>query len=209
MPFALHLADYVQALPSSPLAHLEGLPPWEWASQAQEIVQGLLAALPSDDFAIEGNIACHRSARVEDGAVLKGPLILGARCLVASGAYLRGGNWVGDDCVLGPGTELKSSFIFEQTKLAHFNFVGDSLIGGGVNLEAGSVVCNFRNERADPEVRVLWNGVLHHTGRHKFGALIGDGARIGANSVIAPGALVRPRTVVARLELLDQDPVIR
>lgn len=209
MPPTLHLADFVQALPSSPLAHLEGLPPWEWTSQAQEIVQGLLAALPGDEFFIEGDIACHRSARVGDGAVLKGPLVLGARCLVASGAYLRAGNWVGEDCVLGPGTELKSSFIFAQTRLAHFNFVGDSVIGSGVNLEAGSVVCNFRNERADPEVRVLSNGVLNYTGQHKFGALIGDGARLGANSVIAPGALVRPRTVVARLELLDQDPAIR
>lgn len=206
MAFALRVADYVQALPSSPLAHLGDLAPWEWTSQAREIVQALLATLPGDAFSIQGDIALHHSARVEEGAVLKGPLILGAGCLVASGAYLRGGNWVGDGCVLGPGTELKSSFLFARATLAHFNFVGDSLVGSVVNLEAGSVVCNFRNERADPEVRVAANGTLHRTGAHKFGALIGDGARLGANAVLAPGAIVRPRTVVARLELFDQDP---
>lgn len=206
MPFALQLADYVQALPSSPLAHLGDLAPWEWTQRAPEIVQALLATLPVDGYSIQGDIARHRSARVEQGVVLKGPLVLGAGCLVASGAYLRGGNWVGDDCVLGPGTELKSSFLFARTTLAHFNFVGDSIIGSGVNLEAGSVVCNFRNERADPEVRVVANGTLQRTGVRKFGALIGDGARLGANAVLAPGAIVRPRTVVARLELLDQDP---
>lgn len=126
--------------------------------------------------------------------------------MVASGAYLRGGNWVGEDCVLGPGTELKSSFVFAGTRLAHFNFVGDSLVGSGVNLEAGSVVCNYRNQRADPEIRVLLDGALHPTGVLKFGALIGDGARLGANSVVAPGALLRPHTIVARAGLLDQDP---
>jgi bifunctional N-acetylglucosamine-1-phosphate-uridyltransferase/glucosamine-1-phosphate-acetyltransferase GlmU-like protein len=31
-------------------------------------------------------------------------------------------------------TELKSSFVFAGTELAHFNYVGDSLIGSGVNL---------------------------------------------------------------------------
>ena len=54
-------------------------------------------------------------------------------------------NWLAGRCTLGPGTALKSSFVFPQTSLAHFNFVGDSILGRDVNFEAGSVVCNHRD----------------------------------------------------------------
>ena len=103
--------------------------------------------------------------------------------------------------------ELKSSFVFAGTALAHFNFVGDSVVGAGVNMEAGSIVCNHRNERADKQifVRSGKGGALQGTGCEKFGALIGDGARIGANAVIAPGALLRAGQVVVRASLLDQE----
>ena len=150
-------------------------------------------------------MAVHRSATVEAGAVLKGQLVIGAGSFVAAGAYLRGGCWIDADCIVGPGAELKSSFMFRGSKLAHFNFVGDSVLGSDVNLEAGSIVCNYRNERADHEVHVRVAGSLLATGRDKFGALIGDGCRIGANAVLAPGALLMPGTVVARRQLFDAE----
>lgn len=167
----------------------------------------LLGGPPAGEYVVANEIAVHRTAAVEPGAVLKGPLVLGPGCLVAAGAYLRGGNWVAAGCTFGPGAELKSSFVFAGTRLAHFNFVGDSVLGEGVNLEAGSVICNYRNERADKQVRVRVDGRLQGTGHDKFGALLGDGCRIGANAVVAPGALLEPSTVVGRTALLDQERV--
>uniref|UniRef100_C5CWT6 Transferase LpxA family n=1 Tax=Variovorax paradoxus (strain S110) TaxID=543728 RepID=C5CWT6_VARPS len=207
MPNAIDLTVYIAGFAASPLARWGGLAPWEITARAAEIVRELLAALPAGEFAVEGEVAIHRSATVEAGAVLKGPLIIGAGCFVAAGAYLRGGNWVGERCTLGPGSELKSSFVFAGTALAHFNFVGDSVLGAGVNLEAGSIVCNHRNERAAKQifVRAGEGGALQATGSEKFGALAGDGVRIGANAVIAPGALLRPGLVIARASLLDQE----
>jgi len=46
---------------------------------------------------------------------------------------------------------------------------------------------------------------LHRTGSTKFGALVGDGSRIGANAVLAPGALLLPASAVRRTQLCDQD----
>ena len=110
-------------------------------------------------------------------------------------------------CTVGPGVELKSCFVFARTSVAHFNFVGDSVLGADVNVEAGSIVCNHRNERAgdDREVHVWWRGARVGTGQVKFGALIGDGCRIGANAVLAPGVLLAPGAVVGRGQLVDQD----
>jgi UDP-N-acetylglucosamine diphosphorylase / glucose-1-phosphate thymidylyltransferase / UDP-N-acetylgalactosamine diphosphorylase / glucosamine-1-phosphate N-acetyltransferase / galactosamine-1-phosphate N-acetyltransferase len=132
-------------------------------------------------------------------------LVLGPSCFVAAGAYLRDGNWVAENCIFGPGSELKSSFVCSGTKLAHFNFVGDSILGQGVNLEAGSIICNYRNERSEKEIFVRHGSELHPTGCVKFGALVGDNSRVGANAVLAPGALLVQGSIVRRTELCDQE----
>lgn len=197
--------DCARAFASSPLAAWKPLAPWELVAQAPQIVRQLMAGLPDAGHRVDNDVAVHRSATVEAGAVLKGPLVIGAGCFVAAGACLRGGCWIDAGCIVGPGAELKSSFMFRGSKLAHFNFVGDSVLGSDVNLEAGSIVCNYRNERASHEVHVRLAGRLLATGQDKFGALGGDGCRIGANAVLAPGALLMPGTVLARGQLFDAE----
>jgi UDP-N-acetylglucosamine diphosphorylase / glucose-1-phosphate thymidylyltransferase / UDP-N-acetylgalactosamine diphosphorylase / glucosamine-1-phosphate N-acetyltransferase / galactosamine-1-phosphate N-acetyltransferase len=199
------IGTYISGFGSSPLGCYANIAPWRLVSDSVSIVRALLLALPSSEYHIAGEVAAHRTTIVEGGATLKGPLILGPECFVASGAYLRGGSWVAAKCILGPGTELKSSFVFARSRLAHFNFVGDSILGEDVNLEAGSLICNYRNERSDKEVRVRDAQGLHATGQHKFGALVGDHSRIGANAVLAPGTLLGTGSVVSRGALLDQE----
>jgi bifunctional N-acetylglucosamine-1-phosphate-uridyltransferase/glucosamine-1-phosphate-acetyltransferase GlmU-like protein len=199
------IGHHIAGILASPLARFADRTPWAMVAETPAIVRELLAGLPAADYRITGDIAIHRSATVEAGAVLKGPLIVGPRVFIATGAYLRGGNWLDEDCLVGPGSELKTSFLFAGTKLAHFNFVGDSVLGADVNLEAGSMVCNYRNERPGTTVRVRTQGVLHDTGVAKFGALVGDGCRIGANAVLAPGAILHAGQVVQRASLLDQE----
>lgn len=138
--------------------------------------------------------------------MLKGPAIIGPHAFIGANAYLRGGAFVDQGCVVGPCCELKSSFLFQGAKLAHLNFVGDSLLGTDVNIEAGAIIANHRNELADKQIRIRWQGETVDTGVSKFGALVGNGAKVGANAVIAPGALLAPGTQVPRLGLVDQHP---
>jgi len=202
---AVKIEGYVPSIAQSPLSRWSELDPWELTVHSEEIVRGLLGYLSPTDYKFTNEVAVHRTATVESGAVLKGPLILGPSTFVAAGAYLRGGNWVSERCTFGPGAELKSSFVFAGTKLAHFNFVGDSILGEDVNLEAGSIVCNYRNEREDKEIFVRVGAELHRTGSTKFGALIGSHSRIGANAVVAPGALLFPGSIVRRASLRDDE----
>lgn len=199
------IADYIPGIAHSPLAHWAHLAPWTLTGIAPDIVRELLDALPAEHYRIHDDVAVHLTATVETGAILKGPLVIGPGCFIASGAYLRGGCWLDERCTLGPGAELKTSFMFAGSKLAHFNFVGDSVLGHDVNLEAGSIVCNYRNERPDKEIRVRSGGVLQPTNCDKFGALMGDGSRMGANAVLAPGALLLPGTVIRRATLFDAE----
>ena len=199
----IRLTDYIAHFAQSPLAQWADLAPWALVAQAPAIVRLLLAELPAADYLIQDEVAVHRTAIVEPGALLKGPLIIGADCFIASGSLLRGGCWVDERCIIGPGAELKTTLMFSGSKLAHFNFVGDSVLGHGINLEAGSIVANYRNERDDKEIHVRVDGVLQRTGCDKFGALLGDQCRIGANAVLAPGAVLMPASVVARGQVFD------
>jgi NDP-sugar pyrophosphorylase family protein len=189
-----NIAEYVAGISASPLAPWADLQPEQITAQSASIVEQLLSSL-SGEYRISSGVAIHVSAIVEQGATLKPPLVLSRGVFVAAGAYLRGGCWLGERCCIGPSSELKSSFVFAGSVLAHFNFVGDSIIGSHVNFEAGSVVCNYRNEHRAAGVPAA---------TVKFGALVGDGSRIGANAVLAPGTVLMPNSVVGRLELVDQ-----
>ena len=189
------IAEYVAGIGASPLAPWANLQPEQFTAQSGSIVEQLLTSLSAGEYRISSGVAIHVTANVEQGATLKPPLVLSRGVFVAAGAYLRGGCWLAEGCCVGPSSELKSSFVFAGSVLAHFNFVGDSIIGGQVNFEAGSVICNHRNEHraAGPPAAAV-----------KFGALVGDGSRIGANAVLAPGTVLVPNSVVGRLELVDR-----
>ena len=177
--------------------------PWQVTSRATEIVAEILSSL-SSDYNIHNGVATHKSAIVESNVVLKEPIIVGPDCFIAANCYLRGGVFLLGHNSIGPGCEIKSSFIFPKSNLAHFNFIGDSIIGSGVNFEAGSIIANHFNERSSKEISVMMNGTSISTKTEKFGALVGDGSKIGANAVLSPGTILQPNSIVRRLELVDQ-----
>ncbi len=177
--------------------------PWEIPSLLEAAIVRKISVF-NDDYLVNDTIAIHRTANVEQGAILKGPLIIGPHCFIAAHAYLRAGVFLSEGVVIGPGVEIKSSFIGVKSRIAHFNFVGDSLIGDDVNIEAGAVIANHLNERENRNLQFMWSGKLHKTTCEKFGALIGNKACIGANAVISPGTIIPAGSIVPRLALVDQ-----
>jgi len=201
---AIRVGDFIASVTRSELAAFADAAPWAMTQDAVGIVHARIAAC-GGAFDVRGDIAVHTSAQIENSASIKGPALIGPNCFVASTALIRGGCWLERDVIIGPAAELKTSFVFAGAKLAHLNFVGDSVLGAGVNVEAGAIIANYRNERDDKRIRIRGgDGEFIETGVEKFGALVGDDARLGANSVVSPGALLRPKTIVARLGLVDQ-----
>lgn len=170
----------------------------------ERLVRSALTQLPPEFEFIAPEVAVHRSATVAASAELTGPVIAGPGCRIGHCALLRGGVWAGREVTIGPHTEVKGSLLFARSAAAHRNYVGDSVVGADVNLEAGAVLANHFNERADKSVFVFLEGNAAATGLIKFGAVLGDGCRIGANSVTSPGTLLRAGTIVPRLTLIDQ-----
>ena len=178
--------------------------PWKLTTDVPRFIERFTTSLDASAFHKSAGVLVHNDATIELGAIIKPPAIISAACFVASTACLRGGVFLDRGVTIGPACEVKSTIVLDSSRLAHLCFVGDSLVGSDVNLEAGVVVANHWNERAEQEITVRVGGRSIQTGVVKFGALIGDHSRVGANAVLSPGTVLAPHTVVARLGLVDQ-----
>jgi len=102
-----------------------------------------------------------------DGVVTHGP------CLIGPYARLRPGTELAAGVHIGNFVETKKAVLGSGSKANHLSYLGDAVIGAGVNVGAGTITCNY-------------------DGVNKSTTTIGDGAFIGSNS-----SLVAPVTVGA------------
>ena len=157
------------------------------------LLPGAALIMPGVALADDG-LEIGAGALVESGAFLKGPSVIGPRSEVRHGAYVRGAVWSSPGSVIGHTTEAKNALLLPGAKAGHFAYLGDSLLGREVNLGAGTKLANFKMtdrpyffQVADREIEVR---------RRKFGAIIGDGAVTGCNTVTNPGVILGRKTKV-------------
>lgn len=183
---------------------IKHLPPWEAVGNISSILKKLKTKLDLDQYIVNGDQIIHKEANIEATAQLKGPMIIGPRCFVANGSLLRGGVILDAGCVVGHCGEIKASIMMTESKVAHMNFVGDSILGANVNIEGGAIIANYRNEYGNKEIAIVHESTVLQTGVEKFGAILGDRTKVGANAVIAPGSMLAKDSIVQRGAVVDQ-----
>jgi UDP-N-acetylglucosamine diphosphorylase / glucose-1-phosphate thymidylyltransferase / UDP-N-acetylgalactosamine diphosphorylase / glucosamine-1-phosphate N-acetyltransferase / galactosamine-1-phosphate N-acetyltransferase len=150
----VNLYDFVPSLVEVIDVGLLSVPPWELAANVEALIEREISRLNTADYKQHGNVWVHRSAAIEENVQFRGAAIIGEDCFIASNAYLRGGIILGRKTTVGPGVELKSIICCGHSDFAHLNYVGNSVIGKGVNFEGGSVVANHLNEKPSTTIRV-------------------------------------------------------
>jgi len=133
---------------------------------------------------LEGKITLGDRARIGPNVVLRNVSIgadtvihpncvleqsaIGAGCSIGPFARMRPGSKLGAHVHIGNFVELKKTEIADGSKANHLTYLGDSVIGKGVNVGAGTITCNY-------------------DGANKFTTTIEDGAFIGSgNMLVAP-----------------------
>ena len=125
-----------------------------------------------DDVVIGPNCVITDS-QIGIGSVIKANSVLeqtivGDHCSVGPFARLRPGSELADQVAVGNFVEIKKSKLGKGSKASHLTYLGDSSIGAGVNIGAGTITCNY-------------------DGANKYQTYIGEGAFIGSNSsLVAP-----------------------
>ena len=142
-------------------------------------------------------------ASIEPGAYVIGPAYIGAGAVVRHGAYVRENVILLSGSILGHASEVKNSILLPDSHAPHFNYVGDSILGHRVNLGAGTKLSNLTIvSKKDPitgkrpTIKIQIDGTEYDTGLAKLGAILGDHVQTGCNSVLNPGCLVGPRTLI-------------
>lgn len=113
-------------------------------------------------------------------------------------AYLRPGAHLCEGAKAGTHVEIKKSTIGRGSKVPHLSYIGDTTMGEGVNIGAGSITCNYDGKKKWPTV--IGDGVFVGSDTMMVAPVtIGDGAIIGAGSCITRDvsadalALTRPK----------------
>jgi NDP-sugar pyrophosphorylase family protein len=144
-----------------------------------------------------------KKAVIEPGAYILGPAYIGDGAVVRHGALVRENVILLGKGTLGHSSEAKNSLFLPGAHAPHFNYVGDSILGKGVNLGAGTKLSNLgilsekdRLSGKRPSIILYIKDERFDTGLSKLGAILGDQVQTGCNAVLNPGCLVGPRTLV-------------
>ncbi len=163
--------------------------PWEVLPKISEFILKLGPTLDENIFEKRGeNIWVARSAKIAPTASLNGPLIIDEDAEIRHCAFIRGSAIIGKGAVIGNSTEVKNAVIFDKAQVPHYNYVGDSVLGFMAHMGAGAVTSNLKSDKSN--VTVLCNGERVVTGLKKFGAVLGNRADVGCNSVLCPGSVL-------------------
>ena len=174
---------------------------WEVLPKIGGFITELGNKLPTDIFEQKGeNIWIAKSAKVAPTASITGPCIIDENAEIRHCAFIRGNAIVGKGSVVGNSTELKNVVIFDKVQVPHYNYVGDSVLGYGSHMGAGSITSNVKSDKT--LVTVNFEGEKIETGLKKFGAMLGDFVEIGCGTVLNPGTVIGQHTNVYPLSMV-------
>jgi bifunctional UDP-N-acetylglucosamine pyrophosphorylase / glucosamine-1-phosphate N-acetyltransferase len=129
-------------------------------------------------------------SRVGDGSLVWFSVLEGAKvgkgCEVGPFARLRPGAVLEDGAQIGNFVEVKASRIGKRSKAKHLAYIGNAEVGAGVNIGAGTVVVNY-------------------DGYEKYPTVIGDGARIGSDTMLVAPVRVGKGAVTGAGSVITKD----
>lgn len=131
-----------------------------------------------------------RDVRIGAGARIAAQSVLedaevGPGCRIGPFARLRPGARIAEDAHIGNFVEVKQSSVGRGTKINHLSYVGDAVIGSGVNIGAGTITCNY-------------DGAAKHVTRIGDRAFIGSDTQLVAPVTVGEDAVIGAGSTITR-----------
>lgn len=122
---------------------------------------------------------------VRNGCIMEGTTVA-AGALLGPYSHLRPGSEIGEGAHLGNFVETKKVKMGRGSKANHLSYIGDAVIGAGVNIGAGAITCNY-------------------DGVHKHTTTIGDGVFVGSDSTLVAPVTLGDGAYVAAGSCITED----
>lgn len=133
-----------------------------------------------------GPIAIQEGVQIESFTCLKGPLVIGKNSIISPHSYIKH-SIVGDAVKVGG--EVSNSIINNYSNKAHYGYLGNSYVGEWVNIGAGAITSNLKNNYRLVTYIDSQNKKTN-SGETFFGSFLGDFSKIGINTSLSPGTVV-------------------
>jgi bifunctional UDP-N-acetylglucosamine pyrophosphorylase/glucosamine-1-phosphate N-acetyltransferase len=132
-----------------------------------------------------------RDSEIADGVLVRPGCILeeahvGPNAVLGPYSHLRPGSDIGESAHVGNFVETKKIKLGKGSKANHLTYLGDAVIGAGVNIGAGTITCNY-------------DGVDKHT------TIIEDGVFVGSDSTLVAPVRVGKGAYVAAASCITED----
>ncbi|MBB5338046.1 bifunctional UDP-N-acetylglucosamine diphosphorylase/glucosamine-1-phosphate N-acetyltransferase GlmU [Tunturiibacter gelidoferens] len=134
-----------------------------------------------------------QNSRLGDNVLVRNGCILDTaevanNAILGPYAHLRPESRIGEAAHIGNFVETKKTIIGRGSKANHLSYLGDAVIGDGVNIGAGAITCNY-------------------DGVHKHPTIIGDGAFVGSDStLVAPITIGAGSYIAAGSSITEEVP---
>lgn len=163
-------------------------------SAARDVVIDVNVVFEGDVHLAEGvrvgpNNLIRNSVVGENSEILANCVLENARvgrnCRVGPFSRLRPGTELGESVHIGNFVEVKKSSIADRSKVNHLTYIGDTEIGRGVNIGAGTITCNY-------------DGVNKHRTVIKDDVFVGSGVELVAPITVESGATIGAGSTIGR-----------
>lgn len=113
---------------------------------------------------------------IEDG-------IIGKACRIGPFARIRPETTLDEQVHVGNFVEIKKSTVAKGSKINHLSYIGDTHMGSGVNVGAGTITCNY--DGANKHLTEIGDNVFIGSDTQLVAPVkVGDGATIGAGTTV-------------------------
>ena len=161
--------------------------PWQMLPKIKDKILYLLENGIEGFSEYKKGVLIGRDVKISPNVTIEAPAVIGHSTEIRPGAYIRGNLITGNNCVLGNSSEYKNSILLDNVQTPHYNYVGDSVLGNGAHMGAGSICSNLKS---DKKPIVIHAETEIETNLRKIGGILADGADIGCGCVINPGTVV-------------------
>jgi bifunctional UDP-N-acetylglucosamine pyrophosphorylase/glucosamine-1-phosphate N-acetyltransferase len=180
--------------------------PWDllvanelYLGQAKRSIDGTV----EDGAVVKGDVVIKEGVTVRSGAYIEGPVFIDERSVIGPNCYIRPYTSLGKKVKIGNAVEIKNSIIMDGTNVGHLSYVGDSIIGHRSNFGAGTITANLRHD--NKSIFVTVKGARVNSGRRKLGAIIGDDVKTGIGTSISPGIVIHQGAQTGVGVIVDRD----
>ncbi len=141
-----------------------------------------ISGIVENGATIKGNVVVGDNSIVRTGCYIVGPVIIGKNCDIGPNAVILPSTAIGDNTSIDSSVEIQNSILMNDVRVGSNSYISNSIIGANNNIGP-----HFSTE-VERNLMIVMKGILHHA--ELLGTVIGDDNIIANRVLIKAGKMI-------------------